>query len=104
MKLICKYCHEEITTQVLFKKDGETKQEIVCVGCLAKYLLDYHKVDISQKDVFFTSEDFWRGFGKGREMKHSKKMFEKMSKKEKLAFMRIFGVNIENPHYFDDET
>ena len=101
MKLICKYCHEEITTQVLFKKDGETKQEIICVSCLAKYLLDYHKVDIP--DEIFTSEDFWHGFGKGREMKHSKKLFEKMSKKDRLAFMRMFGVNIDNPAYWDDE-
>jgi len=100
MKLICKYCHEEITTQVSFKKDGETKHEIVCITCLAKYFTEYHKVDIT---TVFTSEDFWRGFAKGKEMQHSKDLFKKMTKKEKLAFMRIFGVNIENPAYFDDD-
>ena len=90
MKLICKYCHEEITTQVSFKKDGETKQEILCMTCLAKYFTQYHKVDIT---TVFSSEDFWHGFGEGYAMQYSKELFKKMTKKEKLAFMRIFGTD-----------
>ena len=79
MKLICKYCHEEITTQVSFKKDG-----------------DRNWVKLLQQlttPTVFSSEDFWRGFGKGREMQYSKELFKKMTKKEKLAFMRIFGTD-----------
>ena len=91
MKLICKYCHEEITTQVSFKKDGETKQEILCMTCLAKFSIG--ATGDNAITTVFSSEDFWRGFGKGREMQYSKELFKKMTKKEKLAFMRIFGTD-----------
>ena len=46
MKLVCKYCKEEITTIVTFQVEGKMKQSIVCVPCFHNYLKTMHNIDV----------------------------------------------------------
>ena len=48
MKLVCKYCKEEITTTVHFQVEGKMKQHIVCVTCFNNYLKTMHGIDVEE--------------------------------------------------------
>ena len=45
MKLVCKYCKEEITTLVSFQVEGKMKQNMVCLTCFNNYLKTMHDIE-----------------------------------------------------------
>ena len=48
MKLVCKYCNEEITVIVRFKVEGKIKEHLVCVACFNNYLKTMHGIDVEE--------------------------------------------------------
>ena len=42
MKLICKYCRAEISTEVRFIASGKFTKELICMTCLIDYMEKYH--------------------------------------------------------------
>ena len=42
MNLICKYCRDEISTEVKFIVSGKSTKELICMTCLIDYMEKYH--------------------------------------------------------------
>jgi hypothetical protein len=42
MNLVCKYCRNELSTEVKFIVSGKITKELICMTCLIDYMEKYH--------------------------------------------------------------
>jgi len=45
MKIVCKYCKCEISSEVWFRVDGKTEKILTCMTCFSNYLKIMHDID-----------------------------------------------------------
>ena len=57
MKLICKYCRDEISTEVRFMVSVKFTKELICMTCLMDYMEKYHHLGNNKNYFIDTDKD-----------------------------------------------
>ena len=61
MKLICKFCGNEITTKLGLEYDDKLKEFLVCTNCFVMYMEKYHHFPKWYDDYIDKNDPHWYG-------------------------------------------
>ena len=57
MHIVCKYCRDEISTEVRFVVSGKSFREMICMTCLIDYMEKYHHLGNTNNYFIDTDKD-----------------------------------------------